>query len=143
MIRDAEPSDREAVVPLWADCLALHGAPFDRAAFGRTWDRALAGQNYGLRLTGPPGAPLGFALHGWGWNSWAGAEEGSLDTLYVAPRARGQGLAQALLDDLLTLARLRGWRSVVWHVAPGNGPARALYDRYTRPDGYIRYRAIP
>ena len=91
MIRDAGPSDRDAVAPLWADCLAAHGAAFDRDAFGRTWDRALAGQGFGLRLAGPPGAPEGFALHASHWNSWTGAPEGSLDTLYVAP-------ARALYD---------------------------------------------
>ncbi len=139
MIRDAGPQDREGALPLWIGCLADHGTPFDAAAYLGTWDRAVAGQGLGLRLAGPPGAPLGLALHSWGRNTWTGTEDGYLDTLFVAPAARGGGIAAALLDDLLALGRRRGWASVAWHVAADNAGARALYDRRAGPDGYLRY----
>jgi GNAT superfamily N-acetyltransferase len=104
---------------------------------------ALAGQGFGLRVAAPGGAILGFALHAWAPNSWTGLTDGTLDTLFVTEAARGQGLSRALLDDLLALARARGWRTVIWHVAKDNAPARALYDRYAQPDGYLRYRVAP
>jgi ribosomal protein S18 acetylase RimI-like enzyme len=143
VIRDATAGDREALWPLWAECLRLHGATPDPAVFAQSWAMALGGQGYGLRVAAPGEAILGFALHGWHPNSWTGATDGTLDTLFVAEAARGRGVATALLDDLLALARARGWRTVVWHVERDNAPARRLYDRYARPDGYLRYRAVP
>ncbi len=143
MIRDAGSQDREATALLWADCLRLHHVEPDPGVFARTWDRALAGEGFGLRVAAPSGTLRGFAFHFWQYNSWTGRLDGCLDTLFVAPQARGKGLATALLDDLLALARERGWGSVFWHVAGTNARARALYDRYTPPDGYVRYRVAP
>ncbi len=50
MIRDATAGDREALWPLWAECLRLHGAAPDPQAFARTWAMALRDEGYGFRL---------------------------------------------------------------------------------------------
>ena len=140
MIRDPRPEDRDALGPLWADCLRLHGMTADPAALVRTWTLALSGEGFGLRLAEDATGLAGFALHSWQTNSWTGGTDGCLDTLFVRSEARGTGLGGALLDDLLAIGRARGWRTVFWHVAEGNRTARALYDRYSRPDGYLRHR---
>lgn len=143
-LRDARPDDEAAVRPLWEGCLLAHGARPDPGAFARTWALLLDPlAPLGLRVAAPDGAVAGFAIHSWAPNTWTGGVDGYLDTLFVAPAARGAGLARALVDDLRTLAARRGWQSVAWHVQAANAPARALYDRYGAPDGYLRYRVAP
>jgi [ribosomal protein S18]-alanine N-acetyltransferase len=74
-------------------------------------------------------------------------------TLGVAPQARRQGIARALIDDLCRRARQKGARRVLLEVASDNEAAIGLYescgfkllgerpDYYRRPggkmDGYI------
>lgn len=53
---------------------------------------------------------------------------------------RGHGIGRALIDDLRTLARARGWKRLYWHTGRDNARARALYDSYTPEDGHVRYR---
>lgn len=55
------------------------------------------------------------------------AEEGEILTLGVAPDARRQGVAKALLDDLFARAARRGARSIALEVAADNLSARQLY----------------
>jgi ribosomal protein S18 acetylase RimI-like enzyme len=140
VIRDGAPEDRDAVEPLWAECLRLHGIVPEPWVFARTWAFALSGQGFGLRVAEGASGLAGFAFHSWQFNSWTGGTDGSLDTLFVAEAARGTGLGRALLDDLLALGRVRGWRTIFWHVAADNAPARALYERLAEPDSYLRYR---
>ena len=48
--------------------------------------------------------------------------------MYVAPEARGQGVARALLDALLRHARANGVESLVLTVTEGNAGAQRLYE---------------
>ncbi|OYX22644.1 MAG: hypothetical protein B7Z10_12885 [Rhodobacterales bacterium 32-66-7] len=67
-------------------------------------------------------------------------EDCYLEDLFVSPDARGHGLGRALIDDLITLARAKGWARLYWHTNEANTRARALYDQYVQSDGHIRYR---
>jgi len=97
-------------------------------------------------LTASPGAallaaPAGFAL------IRTVADEAELLTIAVAPGAQGRGLGTALLAAAEDAARAAGAARLFLEVAPGNGPARALYAArgyeilgrrpayYPRPDG--------
>ena len=60
----------------------------------------------------------------------------------VDPQARGHGLGRALIDDLLILARDRGWSPIYWHTRRSNEAARRLYDNYVEADDFVRYRMI-
>lgn len=55
-----------------------------------------------------------------------------LHDLYVAPRARGQGVARALVHANLKLARESGCPQLSWHTEGSNRPARALYEKLTK-----------
>lgn len=76
------------------------------------------------------------------------AEHAEILTLGVAPTARRQGIARAMLDDLFRRARLAGARSVGLEAAADNLPARQLYEAcgFTqtgkRPGYYRRPGAI-
>jgi [ribosomal protein S18]-alanine N-acetyltransferase len=81
--------------------------------------------------------PLGFIL------DLTLVEEAEVLTLCVAPAARRQGIAGALLGDLFERARRAGARSVGLEVAADNLAARRLYEAYGfvqagRRRGYYR-----
>jgi ribosomal protein S18 acetylase RimI-like enzyme len=57
--------------------------------------------------------------------------------MWVAGHARGSGVADALVDQVLDDARHRGLDRVTLEVAEGNLPARRLYERRGfRPTGH-------
>ena len=58
------------------------------------------------------------------------------------PGARGHGLGRALIEDLLILARDRGWSRLYWHTRRSNEAARRLYDKFVEADDFVRYRMI-
>ena len=53
--------------------------------------------------------------------------DGDVQTLAVAPWARGRGLGRALLEALIEEARRRGCAQVLLEVRADNEPAQALY----------------
>ena len=65
---------------------------------------------------------------------WAGLcdypDEAFVQTIAVAPSARGQGLGDRLLTALLEEAARRGQRTVSLEVRADNVPAQRLYDRH-------------
>jgi GNAT superfamily N-acetyltransferase len=54
---------------------------------------------------------------------------GALDDLFVAPEARRQGVAQALIEALAALGTARGWSHLRWIVPETDQAAIALYER--------------
>lgn len=62
--------------------------------------------------------------------SWFVADEVHLGNIAVAPRMRGRGIADALLDDLIREGKLRGSSYIVLEVRTGNRAAIRLYERY-------------
>jgi ribosomal protein S18 acetylase RimI-like enzyme len=72
------------------------------------------------------GTPLGLA---WAKVDAADASVVNLFQVWVAPEARGRGVALALLDAALGWARSRGARAMQLGVVCGNDAARRLYER--------------
>ena len=140
-IRNSQPDDYEVFVRLWEACLRMHGAVPESCATERIWDLVQSPEvDFGIRLASRGKGVAAFAIYSCQINSWTGAVDGCLDTLFVSPEMRGEGLGRALVDDRLAIGRARGWQSVFWHVRADNVAARALYNRYAKEDGYCRYR---
>lgn len=113
MIRPAEPTD----TPLLRALQSLLPEPAPE-----TLERALSG--YGLLIvsTDEDDLPVGYAL------ALPGEEQAYLAELVVAPDARRQGRASALLGA--TIARLpERVTTLSLAVSPDNDAARALYER--------------
>lgn len=96
----------------------LHGACFVRP---RPWSAVefaglLDGPHVFL-LTRPKAFLLGRVI----------ADEAELLTLAVAPAARRQGIARALMDEFAATSRARGAARAFLEVAADNAPAQALY----------------
>ena len=68
----------------------------------------------------------------------ARATTATLFGMYVAPRARGRGVGEALVRAVLDEARRLGKSVVVLEVASTNEPAIALYERC----GFVRTGAV-
>jgi GNAT superfamily N-acetyltransferase len=49
-------------------------------------------------------------------------------------------VGRALIEDLMALARAKGWQRLYWHTDEDNVVARRLYDRFVESDGHVRYR---
>jgi GNAT superfamily N-acetyltransferase len=141
MIRDATPADEAAFRALWQAYLAFYRVDLAPEVTAATWARLMdPASPVKARLAEGNGQVLGFAIHMHHPSTWVATEDCYLEDLYVAEVARGQGLGRALIDDLIALARARGWARLYWHTNEGNARARALYDQYVASDGHIRYR---
>ncbi|MDO4242506.1 MAG: ribosomal protein S18-alanine N-acetyltransferase [Actinomyces sp.] len=73
----------------------------------------------------------GVAVLGYG-GLWFGDGRGDADLLSIAtvPAARRQGIASAMLAELVSTARAAGCRAVLLEVRESNQAARTLYARY-------------
>lgn len=140
-IRDAAPADEAAWRGLWSGFLDFYGVALDPAVTDRTWARLMdPASPLKARLAVVDGAVQGFAIHQHHPSTWVMGEDCYMEDLFVAPEARGRGLGAALIEDLIALARAKGWHRLYWHTDHDNADARRVYDRFVQADGAIRYR---
>ena len=64
---------------------------------------------------------------------------GFLDDLFVDPRARGLGVADALLSSLKEEGLRRKWSVIRWITAEDNYRARGVYDRLAERTKWVTY----
>ena len=75
------------------------------------------------------GRPAGFATIFWSWSTLSAARVGIMNDLFVAPEARGTGVADALIAACVRECRAQGARTLEWETAKDNHRAQAVYDR--------------
>jgi GNAT superfamily N-acetyltransferase len=75
------------------------------------------------------GGPIGFATVDWKWSTTRAARIAVMEDLYVAPEARGRGVADSLIEACAGRARELGAPVMTWMTAPDNHRAQAVYDR--------------
>ncbi len=75
------------------------------------------------------GLAVGFATVFWSWDTTEGARIGIMNDLYLAPQARGVGLADELIAACRERCRERGAVRLEWVTAPENRRAQAVYER--------------
>ena len=75
------------------------------------------------------GLAAGFATLYWTWSTTHAFRIGMMNDLFVAGRARGQGLAEQLIEACRAECVRRGARRLTWQTAPDNHRAQAVYDR--------------
>lgn len=63
-----------------------------------------------------------------------------LQDLFTAPRARGNGVARALIAAVTDWARGQGCSRVYWSTHESNATARRLYDKVALNRGFILYQ---
>lgn len=141
MIRDAEPHDEQGWRDLWAQYLAFYDVSLTPEITSATWARLMdPASPVKARLAFDGDRMVGFAIHLNHPSTWVLGNDCYLEDLFLTEAARGKGLGRALIEDLMALARARGWQRLYWHTDEANTTARQLYDRFTPSDGHIRYR---
>lgn len=140
-IRPLAPGDRAAWAELWTGYLAFYETPLPQAVYERQF----------ARLT-DPGEPAfeGFVAetadglaglvhliyhpHGWKIDDTC-----YLQDLFVAPAARGRGIARALMQAAFAAADRRGADGLYWMTQSHNAAARVLYDQIGQVTPFIKY----
>ncbi len=126
---------------LWAQYLAFYNVDLAPEITAHTFARALSSESpMNIRIAHEDDTLLGFAVHMNHPSTWVMGDDCYLEDLFVAPDARGKGVGRALITDLSTLAKAKGWHRLYWHTNEDNATARKLYDSITPSDGHIRYR---
>jgi ribosomal protein S18 acetylase RimI-like enzyme len=129
-IRDARVEEAEQLLPLLrAYCDFYEASPSDQGLL--EFARALiADPEVGAMFIARDGASaVGFATLAWKWSSLKGARIGYLEDIFVAPEARGRGIADALIEACAERCRERGAPAMEWLTATDNQRAQAVYDR--------------
>jgi GNAT superfamily N-acetyltransferase len=75
------------------------------------------------------GHAVGFATIFWSWATTSAERIGVMNDLFVAPEARGTGLAAALIEACRAECATRGAGKLTWQTAPDNAAAMKVYDR--------------
>ena len=140
-IKDATAADRRPWAALWQDYLTFYRVTLSPDVSDLTWQRML---DPASRLSGrfafQDGTMTGFAIHHHHASTWVAGDDCYLEDLFVSSSARGLGVGRALIDDLIEVAKSKGFKRLYWHTDEENVTARNLYDHYAKADGHIRYR---
>jgi GNAT superfamily N-acetyltransferase len=100
-------------------------------------------QREGLQLLARDhaGSAVGFATLYWTWQTLAAARVGVMNDLFVAPEARGMGVAEGLIAACQERCREHGATRLVWQTARDNHRAQAVYARVgaARDDRWLDY----
>lgn len=140
-VRDCLADDEAAWRRLWAGYNRFYGADVPALVTDTAWLRLLdPGAPLLGRLAERAGRVVGFSVSVLHAGTWTIDPICYLEDLFVEAEARGQGVGRALIEDLIALARSRGWSRLYWHTEASNMAARRLYDTFALADGFVRYR---
>jgi ribosomal protein S18 acetylase RimI-like enzyme len=143
LIRDPRPEDEAAWRRLWSGYVAFYESEVSDEVTAATWQRLLTpGSNMFGRIAEWQEAVAGFTVCVLHLGSWTLTPACYLEDLFVDPEARGHGLGRALIDDLISMARDKGWSRIYWHTRQSNEAARRLYDNYVVADDFVRCRML-
>ena len=139
-IRPPRSDDRDAWEELYAGYAHFYGVIQTPEMRARVWDWIMdPGHEVEGLLALQGDTPVGLAHYRPFARPLSASTGGFLDDLFVAPEARGSGAAEALIHELETIGRSRGWSVIRWITAEDNTRARALYDRLARHTTWQTY----
>ncbi len=124
--------DLDDLLPLMrAYCEFYEVAPSDAALLAMSRALIADPQHEGLQLIArdPDGVAVAFATIFWTWQTLSASRAAVMNDLFVAPSARGTGLAEALIAACSDAARAHGAPQLTWQTAKANLRAQAVYDR--------------
>lgn len=139
--RGFEPSDAEAFLTLYRECLDFYDVPPATAEMEATLIEHLSARRHmSCELAFVDGSPAGFAT----WALTFPARNGMallMKELFVADRARETGVGRALMAALLHHADHHGCVRMDWQTDGTNTGSRAFYAKLGAPEfAKISYR---
>lgn len=144
-IEPASSSDHAGWRPLWSGYCTFYAVPDTDEKAGTVWSWILDPDHpvKAFVARGAGGDLVGFTHFRPYPRPIAGGTGCFLDDLFVAPQARGAGVAEALVLRVAEEARVRGWPVIRWITAEENARARALYDRIAAKTHWVTYEIRP
>ena len=144
MIAVVTEADLPELLPLMRGyCEFYEIDPADEALLALARTLIADPEHEGLQLIArdDDGAAVGFATIFWTWSTLSASRLGVMNDLFVAERARGGGVADALIEACAARCRERGATSLDWQTAHTNKRAQAVYDRIgaRRDDRWLDY----
>ncbi len=136
-----KPSDRAEWEELYRGYMNFYERTPPGELYDSAWKAFMQDRDVhalGVRLDGSLVGIAHFLMH----VSTSDAPVCYLEDLYTAPRARGNGVARALIAAVTAWARHQGCSRVYWLTHHSNRPARALYDQVASNDGFISYEIV-
>jgi GNAT superfamily N-acetyltransferase len=128
-VGEAELGDLLPLVRAYCDFYAV--SPSDEALL--TLSRALIAdpEREGVQFLARDAEtrPVGFATIFWSWATTSAERIGVMNDLFVAPEARGSGVAEALIEACRAECASRGAGKLTWQTATDNERAMSVYDR--------------
>jgi GNAT superfamily N-acetyltransferase len=146
-IQPVAEADLEELLPLLRGYCEFYGTdPSDEALLELSrWLLQHPEEGVQLLARDEAGAAIGFSTLYWTWRTMHAARIAVLEDVYVAPQARGGGIAAELIRDAMARARERGAVQLTWQTAKTNERARAAYSRVgAEPDDrWLDYSLSP
>ena len=142
LIRDATPDDAAAIAAIYNDAVRnttaiLMEGEVD-AANRVQWMQTRQALGYPVLVAEADGAVIGYAAFG-DWRPFDGFRGTVENSVYVAPAARGQGVAQALLAALIPRARACGKHVIVAAITSENAASLRLHEKL----GFVETARMP
>jgi GNAT superfamily N-acetyltransferase len=140
-IQRATSHELSDLVPLFAGYLAFYGKPAEPTRIATFLGERLRGGQSVVFLAYRGDSAVGFVQLYPVFSSLALAPAWLLNDLFVAPQARGAGIAQRLMEAARGLAEDTGASELQLQTARDNLPAQRLYERlgYRRDDVFLVY----
>ena len=130
-IERVSEADLGELLPLMRGyCDFYEVAPTDNALLALSRALIADPEREGIQLLARnDGRAVGFATIFWSWATTSAGRIGVMNDLFVAPGARGSGVAEALIEACRAECASRGAGKLTWQTAPDNAAAIKLYDR--------------
>jgi GNAT superfamily N-acetyltransferase len=124
-------TDLTELLPLMrAYCDFYEVAPSDDALLSLSRALIADPEHEGVQLLARnEGRTAGFATIFWSWATTTAERIGVMNDLFVAPEARGTGVAEALIEACRAECAVREAGKLTWQTAPDNAAAIKLYER--------------
>lgn len=75
------------------------------------------------------GETVAFALYYIRYSTWKG-QKMYLEDIIVTEKWRGKGIGKMLMDELIQIAKAKGFNGITWQVLDWNEPAIHFYKKY-------------
>lgn len=143
LLRDAIEADLDGITAIYNDAVAHTTAiwnekPVDRDDRAR-WFAVRRAAGYPVLVAeADDGSVAGYATFG-DWRPFEGYRHTVEHSVYVAAGARGRGIGEALMRDLLLRARLLRKHAMVAGIEAGNAASIRLHEKL----GFVRVGLMP
>jgi GNAT superfamily N-acetyltransferase len=140
VIRPIEQPDRQQWQPLWQGYLDFYEVTLSAEQSDLTWERFFdLAHVFQAVVAQVDGSIVGIAHAMLRQSTWEAVGDLYIEDLFVAPSARGQGVARGLIENFRQQAQTQGVGALYWQTRAGNLKAQALYDQIATKNDYIQY----